>query len=98
VGAEFGFIDRTSTVPISRLGTLIARLDWKSVDLLKVDIEGAEQLLLNDIKGWAASVRTVFLEVHHNVDPLEAEELMIAHSFSKIGQDTEDRTELWFSK
>jgi FkbM family methyltransferase len=98
LGQEFGFIDRTSTVPISRLGTLITRLDWKTVDLLKVDIEGAEQLLLNDIKGWADSVSTVFLEVHHNVDPREAEALMIAHSFNKVGQDTEDRTELWFSK
>ena len=67
------------------------------MDLLKVDIEGAEQLLLDDIEGWGNLVSTVFLEVHHNVDAQKAEALMVAYSFSKIGQDLEGRTELWFS-
>jgi FkbM family methyltransferase len=93
-----GFTDRTITVPISRLGALVGRLGWTSVDLLKVDIEGAEKLLLDDIEGWANLVGTVFLEIHHNVEPRDAESLMKAHSFRVIGGDDAKRTELWFSK
>jgi len=96
--ADMGFTEKTSSVAVSRLDTLIGKLGWPSVDLMKVDIEGSEQLLLDDIEGWAPLVRTVFVEIHHNVDPGKAEATMTAHSFRKIGQDLRDRTELWFSK
>jgi FkbM family methyltransferase len=98
IGASLGFTNWTSTVPVSRLGSLIDKLGWPSVDLLKIDIEGAEQLLLDDIEGWAGFVKTVFLEVHHNVDARFAEERMLAHAFRKIGEDSKGRRELWFTK
>jgi FkbM family methyltransferase len=95
---RFGFKDETITVPVTRLGLLIGSLGWKSVDLLKVDIEGAEKLLLDDIDGWSGLVNNVLMEIHHNVDAREAEDIMIKHSFRKTGHDNIRRTELWFSK
>jgi FkbM family methyltransferase len=95
---RFGFKDETVTVPITRLGSLIGSLGWTSVDLLKVDIEGAEKLLLDDIDGWSDMVSNVLMEIHHNVDAREAEAIMTTHSFSKTGHDNLHRTELWFSK
>jgi FkbM family methyltransferase len=95
---RLGFTDQTVTVPITRLGNLIGDLGWRSVDLLKVDIEGAEALLLDDIDGWSGLVSNVLLEIHHNVNAREAEALMIKHSFKRNGHDNINRTELWFSK
>jgi FkbM family methyltransferase len=95
---RFGFKDETVTVPITRLSSLIGKLGWKSVDLLKVDIEGAEKLLLDDIDGWSGLVSNVLMEIHHNVDAREAEDIMIKHSFRRTGHDDIHRTELWFSK
>jgi FkbM family methyltransferase len=94
----FGFTDQRVSVPICRLGTLVRDLAWPSVDLLKVDIEGAEQLLLDDIDGWSDRVSTVFLEIHHNVDPASAEAAMTEHAYKRVGQDDHRRNELWFSK
>jgi FkbM family methyltransferase len=95
---HLGFTEKTVTVPITRLGNLISDLGWKSADLLKVDIEGAEKLLLDDIDGWSDSVSNVLLEIHHNVDAREAEAIMTSHSFKRLGHDQVNRTELWFSK
>ncbi len=95
---RLGFTEKTVDVPITRLGNLINDLGWKSVDLLKVDIEGAEKLLLDDIDGWSGLASNVLMEIHHNVDPREAEAVMTRHSFKKIGHDNFHRTELWFSK
>jgi FkbM family methyltransferase len=95
---RFGFTDQTATVPITRLGSLVKRLGWPSVDLLKVDIEGAEKLLLDDVDGWSGLASNVLMEIHHNVDAKQAEAIMINHSFKKIGQDDNHRVELWFSK
>jgi FkbM family methyltransferase len=95
---RFGFMEKTVTVPITRLGSLIGQLGWPSVDLLKVDIEGAEKLLLDDIDGWSGLASNVLMEIHHNVKAREAEAVMTRHSFKKIGQDDNGRIELWFSK
>ena len=44
------------------LGTLLA--DEVRVDLLKMDIEGAERDVLRQNTGWAAKVRRIIVEVH----------------------------------
>jgi FkbM family methyltransferase len=95
---RFGFKDQTVTVPITRLGSLVRELGWTSVDLLKVDIEGAEKLLLDDIDSWSGLVSNALMEIHHNMDAREAEAIMAKHSFKKTGHDNFHRTELWFSK
>jgi FkbM family methyltransferase len=64
----FGFTDRKIAVPAMRLSTLARYLGLSKIDLLKVDIEGAEQLLIEDIDDWHPLVQTIVMELHHNVD------------------------------
>lgn len=65
---KFGFSDKRIKVSSRRLSSLIADLNIERINLLKVDIEGAEQYLIEDIDDWAALVDSVLLEIHHNID------------------------------
>jgi FkbM family methyltransferase len=64
----FGFSNRQIKVTARRLSTLAAELGIRRINLLKVDIEGAEQYLIEDIDNWSGFVDAVLLEVHHNID------------------------------
>lgn len=44
--------------------TILARLGWDRVDLLKIDIEGAEARLFRAHQPWLARVRTIIGEYH----------------------------------
>ncbi len=48
------------SVPTERLGPFLSR----PVDLLKMDIEGAENQVLRDIRGQLANVKNIFVEFH----------------------------------
>jgi FkbM family methyltransferase len=98
VNPEWGFTDRRISVPITRLGAALDKVGWEDAHLLKVDIEGAEQLLLRDIDSWAARVGTVFMEIHHNVSADETRASMLARGFSLVGRNDTGRTELWFER
>jgi FkbM family methyltransferase len=98
VNPDWGFTERRINVPITRLGTALDTVKWEDADLLKVDIEGAEQLLLRDAAGWGGRVGTVFMEIHHNVSADEARAAMDRQGFKLIGRDDEGRTELWFER
>lgn len=65
---RFGFSDKRIKVSSRRLASLKADLNIERIDLLKVDIEGAEQYLIEDIENWSAFVGSVLLEIHHNID------------------------------
>ncbi len=42
---------------------------WNTIDLLKMDIEGAERFVFDDrVHEWLPRVRMMFLELHDNVD------------------------------
>jgi FkbM family methyltransferase len=54
----------TARVPAVRLHTILARHARGTVDLLKMDIEGAEEAVLTDAEASLARVRTLVVEVH----------------------------------
>jgi FkbM family methyltransferase len=60
--------DKTINVPALPLAAIMDRLGFAAVDLMKVDIEGAEVNLLRDLPNWAPRVRTLIMEIHDNVD------------------------------
>jgi len=46
--------------------TILDRLGWDRIDLLKIDIEGAEELLFGAHQPWLAGVKTIIGEYHGN--------------------------------
>jgi FkbM family methyltransferase len=59
-GAEAGV-----EVPVRRLGTIMAELGHERIDLLKLDIEGAEYDAIDDILADRIEVAQLLVEFHH---------------------------------
>lgn len=66
--------------------TLLQRLGWQSVDLLKVDIEGYESVLLRQDASWLGLVRMVFIEVHGDFGEPELREVAALAGFTQLRQ------------
>ena len=50
---------------VRRLGSIMAELGHNSVDLLKMDIEGAEYDVIRDLLDQHLSIRQILVEFHH---------------------------------
>jgi FkbM family methyltransferase len=61
----------TETVKTISLDTLIHKLQLDSVDILKLDVEGAELLALKGLRKEAMKVKNIVLEVHTNMVKIE---------------------------
>ncbi|MBI5239853.1 MAG: FkbM family methyltransferase [Elusimicrobia bacterium] len=71
------------SVPVLRLDDALAREGVSRVDLLKVDVEGAELKLIDGAPRTLAGVRRVVMEVHPpRVDPEEVRQRLDAQGFS----------------
>jgi FkbM family methyltransferase len=53
------------TVPVKRLSTIMAELGHSHVDLLKMDIEGAEYDVVEDVVRSRAKITQLLIEYHH---------------------------------
>jgi FkbM family methyltransferase len=69
-------MDETVTVPALPLSAIMDQLGFAEVDLMKIDIEGAEVNLLRDAGNWAPRVRNVIIEIHDNVDRTWARQVL----------------------
>lgn len=62
-------------VPVYRLSTICQRLGHDRIDLLKMDVEGAEYRILGDLEaGGAPRPRQLLVEFHHGHHGIEIEE------------------------
>lgn len=52
------------TAPAITIAALLKQLDGREIDLLKMDIEGAEREVLADGAAWASSVKHILVETH----------------------------------
>lgn len=52
-------------VPVRRLSTLLGELGHPRIDLLKMDIEGAEYAVLRDLLASGVTVGQLLVELHH---------------------------------
>jgi len=57
------------SVPVVTVPALMGRLGWPLIDLLKVDIEGAEEDLFANDAEWLRKVRSIVVEIHPNTTP-----------------------------
>ena len=68
----------TLRVPAVSMPTLIARCGLDEIDLIKIDIEGAEADLLKDSAAWIRRVKCLVIELHERELPFEELERRMA--------------------
>ncbi|MFO7668348.1 MAG: FkbM family methyltransferase [Bacteroidales bacterium] len=56
---------KTHLLPVHRAGTILQMLGHKAIDILKMDIEGAEYEVIEDILKSAVPVSQLLIEFHH---------------------------------
>jgi FkbM family methyltransferase len=71
-GASSRVSPQTELIPCVSMPTLLQTAGFDQVDLLKVDIEGAERELFDDCRHWIGRVRNIAVETHapYTVDDL----------------------------
>jgi hypothetical protein len=79
-------IDEPASVKALSIPDIMKEQGWKTIDILKVDIEGAESHVFD--KGsdhWLPLVKLIFLELHDNIDrhcPKAVFSAILKHDFS----------------
>ena len=66
------------------LAELLDRAGVAEVDLLKVDIEGAERELFATASAWAPRVRSIVAELHGDFGHADAERALAPHGFRRL--------------
>lgn len=68
-----GLHDHRRTVPVTirRIPDILDTLGWPTVDLLKLDVEGAEREILSGCHDWLGRVGCMVFEQHRNFDDQE---------------------------
>ena len=56
-------------VKVTTIPVLLKEMGWDAIDLLKIDIEGAEDALLSQANDWLSLVGAIVLEIHPNTNP-----------------------------
>jgi FkbM family methyltransferase len=81
---EFGkeVSGRSITVESVSIPTLLARLQWPRIGLLKIDIEGYEGVLLRDNCDWLWKVDALCIECHENYGEADLRTLAVAYDFT----------------
>lgn len=66
ISGQYQTGERAITVPVKRLKTIMTDLGHDHIDVLKMDIEGAEYDVIGDILHSATSVSQLLVEFHHD--------------------------------
>lgn len=61
--------DDSSTIEGITIPELLEEKQWDRVDILKMDIEGAEKEIFSAPAGWLSKVRLLIIELHDNYNP-----------------------------
>lgn len=61
--------DQTSTIDGITIQSLLEDRKWEKVDILKMDIEGAEKEIFSAPTDWLKQVRLLIIELHDNYNP-----------------------------
>jgi FkbM family methyltransferase len=90
---------KTITVPCVDLTTLMKQNGHERIDLLKIDIEGAEYDVLDHLLDRKLSVKQVLVEFHHNILPgiprgrsIKFILKMVAAGYKLLKQDGQNHT------
>jgi FkbM family methyltransferase len=83
-GIEYGkkLTGKTIKVEALSIPTLLQRLGWSRISLLKVDIEGYEAILLKEHCNWLSLVDSICIECHGGYGEKNLRDLANKWSFS----------------
>lgn len=77
---------RAITVPVKRLGTIMRELGHARIDILKMDVEGAEYNVIDDIQRSGILPWQILVEFHHRFPSVGVKKSKIAISkIKKMG-------------
>jgi FkbM family methyltransferase len=95
----------TIEVPCVDLATLLAQNDHSRIDLLKIDIEGAEYEVLDDLLRRRLPIRQILVEFHHQMVPgirrsqtIQAVLKLVARGYRLIQLEGNNHTFFWSGK
>lgn len=74
-------ITDTVDIPCLTMPQVLEWLGWPCIDLLKVDIEGAEESLFSHSSNWLHNVQSIVLEIHPNTTPEKIQNLLSPFGF-----------------
>jgi FkbM family methyltransferase len=68
---------------------IINDFQLKSIDILKIDIEGSEEQVFSNEPEWIKKVRMIFCEIHENMKPGLTKKIIkeLSHSFNISRKD-----------
>lgn len=61
---------------------IMNKFDIDSIDILKVDVEGAEKVLVESNKEWLNKVKIILIELHEGYSVSDLEEDISEYGFS----------------
>ena len=61
---------KTHLLPVHRLSTIVKKLGHERIDLLKMDIEGAEYEVIEDIINSSIPISQILIEFHHRFESI----------------------------
>ena len=73
--------ERSITVPIRRITTVMAELGHDHLDVLKLDIEGSEYEVIEELIAQSVSIDQILIEFHHQFDSIP-----LSKTHAAIGQ------------
>ncbi|MDP4265885.1 MAG: FkbM family methyltransferase [Bacteroidota bacterium] len=65
-------------VKVNRLETIMKMYGHKSIDILKMDIEGAEYKVIDDIINTGIDIKQILFEIHHRFENLDIKDTKTA--------------------
>jgi FkbM family methyltransferase len=60
--------EKTIELPVHQLSSILQKLQHEKIDVLKMDIEGAEYEVIEDILNSSLSIKQLLIEFHHRFD------------------------------
>lgn len=83
--------DRGGDVEGITLAALLDRAGLDQVDLMKIDVEGAEREVFEHAGEWCARVGALVGELHDGFEQSQAEELLSPHGYVRVELPPEER-------
>lgn len=71
-------------VTVRIMQDVLGELNWESVDLMKIDIEGTEDDLLSKNNDWLTKVNAIVIEVHPNTSASKIDSYLKPYGFKPL--------------